>query len=137
MTKAESKPKRRRHDGPSAVSLREIPPSSSGARKVKGRGPEALRNAQQFFAAARGRPAKGRTAVGTMVRSLRLPNTAWDELERVAAARGLALTALVRTIIAEFLYTDPPTVARPTRRATAAKHQPRRAAARRARTTVR
>lgn len=133
MTKPETKPRRRvDHEGPSAESLREMPEIDySQARKFKGRGPEAMANAQAFFAAIRGRPRKGTTATGTRVRSLRLPEAAWTELERAAAEREMTLHKFLRKLVAEFLYTDPPKATPATGRRTAVKRRPRRAAARR------
>lgn len=75
-------------------------------RRHFGRGEEGLRKAREYFAAVRGRPRKGETAVGTSTRSLRLPDPTWVELERKAAELGVPLHQLVRRVIADWLYTS-------------------------------
>jgi hypothetical protein len=122
MTKTERKQRRRvaaRVDEPSAESLRGMPEIDvETARWFKGRGPEGRRSARAFFATVRGRPRKGETAAGTTTRSLRLADAVWTELERIAAERNTTVHALLRRLVAEFLYTDPPRVARERRRIT-------------------
>jgi len=118
--------------GPSKESLREMPELSPDARKFKGRGPEAMANAQAFFAVVRGRPRKGAEAAGSTARSLRLPDSAWAELERRAAELEMPLHKLLRRIVGEFLYMDSPR-AKPGTKTVASKRRPRRSAARRRR----
>jgi len=65
-----------------------------------------MANLHAFTDVLRGRPRKGEAAVGTTVRSLRLPDAAWAELERRAAELELPLHGLLRKLVAEFLYTQ-------------------------------
>lgn len=99
------KPKHSKRDEPTAEELRDIPELSPDARHF-GRGPAGLRNARAYFAAVRGRPKDGEKPVGTATRSLRLPLDAWAELERRAAEEGVSLHKLMRTILAQWLYTS-------------------------------
>ena len=72
-----------------------------------GRGAEGRANAMAFMRAVRGRPVKGSKAIGTSVRSLRLNNDVWAHLEAEAARRKVPLHALLRVLVAEFLFTRP------------------------------
>jgi hypothetical protein len=75
------------------------------ARFLKGCGPEAFENARKMWATIRGRPRKGEQAAGSKARSLRLPDSAWAELEQEAKQRKMSLHKLLRVIIAQHLYT--------------------------------
>jgi predicted DNA-binding ribbon-helix-helix protein len=72
-----------------------------------GRGVEGRANALAFTRAVRGRPPKGNKAIGTSTRSLRFTNDVWEQLEAEAAEREVTLHALLRVIVAEFLFTRP------------------------------
>lgn len=112
---------------PSADSLREMPEIDfERSRFIRGRGPEALANASAYLAAIRGRPRKGAAASGSKARSLRLPDAAWLELERRALERKLSVHALLRQIVAEYLYTRPTVPARRPEKKPLAKRSPRR-----------
>jgi hypothetical protein len=126
---------KKRSDRPSAEALQTYPATTPERRFFKGRGPEAMENARAFMDVVRGRPRKGTTATGTSARSLRLPDTAWAELERRAAELELPLHGLLRKLVAEFLYTQatvPPRKASGRTGAVRAR-QTRRSAARRRR----
>lgn len=72
-----------------------------------GRGAEGRENALAFTRVVRGRPAKGTKAIGTSTRSLRFTNDVWKHLEAEATRRKITLHALLRVVVAEFLYTRP------------------------------
>ena len=97
---------KRKHPGPSAESLREIPEVDlDNAIFMKGRGPEARANAFAYSAAVRGRPRKGEQAAGSQAKSIRLPDATWAELEREAKAHKISLHQLLRIIVARHVYT--------------------------------
>lgn len=94
--------------GPVAERLAALQTDNEGdPARTFGRGADGRANALAFTRALRGRPAKGSKAIGTSTRSLRFTNDVWDLLEAEAARRGIALHALLRVIVAEFLYTSP------------------------------
>lgn len=107
------------HDGPSAESLREIPPVNPETSVPMGRGPEGMRRAMAFSRAVRGRPRKGQRAVGSSARSVRLSDEAWAEIDRVAAERQMPVARLLAWILAEWVYA-PKMKSRDERRALAA-----------------
>jgi predicted DNA-binding ribbon-helix-helix protein len=72
-----------------------------------GRGAEGRANALAFTRAVRGRPPKGSKAIGTSTRSLRFTKDVWNNLEAEATRRKITLHALLRVIVAEFLFTRP------------------------------
>jgi hypothetical protein len=90
-----------RADEPSKDSLEEIPPVDFGKAHVFGRGPEGLKKGLEWL--RRGRPKKGQVAEGTSTRSLRLPDRAWEELDRIAKERGITTHALVREALAKLV----------------------------------
>jgi hypothetical protein len=103
MRKARGK---RAHEEPSQESLRDIPPLDAETAISFGRGAEGLRRARAFRALlrpTRGRPKRGGAASGSSGRSVRLPDAVWDELERIAEARGASAHALMREAIVRWL----------------------------------
>jgi hypothetical protein len=74
--------------GPSLASLWEMPQLAAGAVVLK-----------------RGRPPNGRRRAST-VRSVRLPDAMWKELERVARARRLNLHQAMRAALLGWLQRD-------------------------------
>lgn len=71
-----------------------------------GSGRESLENARKALATVRGRPRKGIKSEGSRVRSLRLPDATWADLEALAKEKGMTIHRLLRVIIAERLYTQ-------------------------------
>jgi hypothetical protein len=97
---------KRAHEEPSEESLREIPPLDPETAISFGRGAEGLQRARAFSALlrpARGRPKKGGAASGSSGRSVRLPDAVWEELERIAEARGASAHALMREAIVRWV----------------------------------
>jgi hypothetical protein len=90
---------RRGHTEPSVESMRAIPPVDSARSIVFGRGPSAIQRALAWAGGKRGRPKKGERAAGTVTRSVRLPETAWRALERVAKREGTTVHAVIRRAI--------------------------------------
>lgn len=95
--------KARREDGqPSKASLAEIPPIESG--RFLGRGKEGLAKAKELFRARRrGRPAKGETAEGTVAKTVRLPQSTYDELVRLAEVQGISAHVALRKAVAKWI----------------------------------
>jgi hypothetical protein len=81
--------------------VEEMPPIDFDKAVVLGRGAEGLEKGLDWL--RRGRPKKGETAEGTSVKSVRLPNETWAELERLAKQRKVSLHALLRAAIAKLL----------------------------------
>jgi hypothetical protein len=88
---------------PSAASLREIPEVDFSKAVVLGRGAAGLCRARALLRARRGRPRKGAQPDGSSPRSIRFSDPVWRDLERRAKRRGIALHALLREVIAEWL----------------------------------
>jgi hypothetical protein len=91
------------HSEPSPASLSEMPEVRPA---VKGRrNPYAKRIASQGveLQVGRGRPRAGAEIGPTEVKSVRLPPLVWKQLEDQARADGLALHALLRTAILQWL----------------------------------
>lgn len=93
--------KDRKHEEPSAESLREMPEVSfKGAR----RNPYYERILKSGIQTpGRGRPRKGTETGPTVPRSIRFPLGVWKQLERRAKAEGLSLHAAVRAAIARWM----------------------------------
>lgn len=91
------------HEGPSAASLREMPELSVGvtgrrnpyAKRIKAGGIE--------LQVGRGRPRTGKELGPTVVKSVRLPPALWKRLEQQAREKGVALHALVRSALVDWL----------------------------------
>jgi hypothetical protein len=93
---------------PTAKRLEALQADNEGdATRTFGHGVEGRANALAFTRAVRGRPPKGNKAIGTSTRSLRFTNDVWDQLEAEASHRMITLHALLRVIVAEFLFTRP------------------------------
>jgi hypothetical protein len=93
----------KKHEEPSAESLREIPPIDFSKTVHFGRGPEALQRGLEWARARRGRPPKGETAEGTRTKTIRFPEKLLTELERTAEKRGVTLHAAMREAITEWI----------------------------------
>ena len=94
--------KTRKHEGPSAASLREIPEvrfSRATARK----NPYAVRVAAEGIQLVPGRPKKGSEKGATVPRSIRFPELVWRQIERLAKAEGLTLHAALRVAVLEWM----------------------------------
>jgi hypothetical protein len=91
------------HEGPSRASLREIP--GLGRNAVGGPNPYVKRiHAQGIeLQVGRGRPSRGAEVGPTLVKSVRLPPAVWKRLERSARVEGVALHAVVRAALLEWL----------------------------------
>lgn len=92
---------RREKADPSASSLREIPPIRQG--RFLGRGKDGFEKAKELFRARRGRPAKGDTAEGTVAKTVRLPQSTYDELVRLAAGQGVSAHLALRMAVANWI----------------------------------
>jgi hypothetical protein len=95
------------HEGPSLASLEEMPELGD---KLKGRrSPYAKRIASQGveLQVGRGRPRAGTELGPTQVKSVRLPPAVWKRLETQARVEGVALHAIVRTALLEWLKRNP------------------------------
>jgi uncharacterized DUF497 family protein len=91
------------HSAPSSASLRDMPELRG---PTKGRpNPYAKRIASQGveLQVGRGRPRVGAEIGPTQVKSVRLPPLVWKQLEEQARAEGLALHALLRAAILDWL----------------------------------
>ncbi len=97
------KTKRKKHEEPSAESLREIPPIDFSKTIHFGRGPEGLRKALEWARGKRGRPRAGELPEGSRVKSVRFPDRLWDELERTAKQRGVSVHEAMREAIVKWL----------------------------------
>lgn len=105
MKKAkQAKPKRSSATEPSAASLRDIPELDLSTAVKLGRGAAGMRNAIEFAQAVRGRPKAGAKPAGSSVRSLRLTDEAWAELERQAVLLDTTLHKLVVYIVVGWLH---------------------------------
>lgn len=100
---AKRKPRARQKE-PSKASLEEMPPIDFDKAVVLGRGPEGLKKGLEWLREGRrGRPKKGEKPVGTVVKSLKLPEEMWRALEQKAQERGVTLHALLREAVANAL----------------------------------
>ena len=96
--------KKAKSDGPSAESLREIPPLNPRTSVTLGRGEEGLKMAQGLARALRrGRPKKGEVAIGTAARSVRLPTDEWKALEQLALERKITPNTAMREAIVHWI----------------------------------
>jgi hypothetical protein len=91
---------RRRHRGPSAASLREIPEVDFSQATVR-RNAYARRIAKEGITVhvRRGRPRRGKETGPTIPRSIRFPASVWAHLERRAKAEGIPLHAALRAAV--------------------------------------
>jgi hypothetical protein len=91
------------HESPSRSSLREIPELSPNA--IGKPNPYAMRIGAQGveLQVGRRRPARGTEVGPTQVKSVRLPPAVWRRLERSARVEGVALHAVVRAALLEWL----------------------------------
>lgn len=93
-------------EGPSAESLREIPPIDPETAISFGRGLEGLSRAREFSTLMRsqpGRPRRGEPASGSSGRTVRLPDAVWAEVERFAGRRGVTAHAIMREAIVRWV----------------------------------
>lgn len=100
-TKKKTKVKRK-SDEPSKASLREIPPLKNPV--VIGRGKEGIRRMFELAESRRrGRPTKGETAEGTVAKTVRLPQSTYDELVRLAEEQGISAHVALRKAVANWI----------------------------------
>lgn len=94
------KTNRKKSNGPSRASLREMPEVDLTKTKVR-RNPYALRIASGGISLHpdRGRPRKGTETGPTIPRSVRFPERVWRHLEKRARAEGLPLHAALRAAV--------------------------------------
>ena len=92
------------HDEPSRASLAEMPEADFRRARVT-RNPYVSRAAEAAVAwqYGRGRPPAGAEIGPTRTRSLRLPEAAWEALEREARAKHTTVHALLRELVATHL----------------------------------
>ena len=91
------------HEGPSAASLREVPELSANAKGRPNPYAKRIRAQGIELAVGKGRPHRGSEVGPTVVKSVRLPPKVWEALEARAAEEGIALHALVRAALLEWL----------------------------------
>lgn len=91
---------------PSKASLREIPEVDFSKARVR-RNPYAKRIVQEGLVVqvGRGRPKKLLEVGGTQPRSVRFPNTVWQQIEERAEAKGMTVHAALREAILKWLKT--------------------------------
>lgn len=94
--------KTRKHEGPSAASLREMPEIDFSTAIVQ-RNPYAARIALEGIQIVPGRPKKGTEKGATVPRSIRFPKPIWRQLEQLAKAEGLTLHAALRAAVLEWM----------------------------------
>jgi hypothetical protein len=95
--------KARKHEEPSAESLREMPEIDFSRVTVR-RNPYYERILKTGIRLpGRGRPRKGTETGPTVPRSIRFPLSVWKQLEQRAKADGLTLHAAVRAAIARWM----------------------------------
>lgn len=92
------------HDDPSRDSLRDMPEADFSVARAR-RNPYATRAAEAAsrWQYGRGRPVRGQEVGPTIARSLRLPASAWEALDREARARRTTTHALLRELVGVFL----------------------------------
>jgi hypothetical protein len=96
--------KARKHDEPSAESLREIPEADFSKEKWERRPGIAARIAAEGMTfPGRGRPKKGQEVGPSVLKSVRLPESYWKALERRAKREKLSLHAAIRVAIARYV----------------------------------
>lgn len=93
---------RREGAEPSKASLRDMPPFKDPV--FIGRGEEGLRRVHELAEARRrGRPAKGETPEGTVAKTVRLPQSTYDELVRLASKQGISAHVALRKAVANWI----------------------------------
>jgi len=100
---------RRRTQGPSRASLREIPEIDFRNAKVR-RNPYARRIATEGFSVhiGRGRPRKGTETGPSIPKSIRFPASVWKHLEERAKAEGMPVHAALRAAVLAWLKRERP-----------------------------
>jgi hypothetical protein len=84
------------------MSVREIPPIEDG--EFLGRGKAGFEKAKELFRARRrGRPAKGEIPEGTVAKTVRLPQSTYDELVRLAGKQGISAHVALRMAVANWI----------------------------------
>jgi uncharacterized DUF497 family protein/predicted transcriptional regulator len=93
---------KRESTAPSKASLRDIPSFKNPV--FIGRGKEGLRRVQELAEARRrGRPAKGATPEGTVAKTVRLAQSTYDELVRLAGQQGISAHVALRKAVANWI----------------------------------
>ena len=96
--------KARKHDGPSAESLREMPEANFASEKWKRRPGIAARIAAEGVTfPGRGRPRKGEEVGPSVMKTVRFPKVFWQRLERHAKSKKLTTHAAIRVALAEWV----------------------------------
>ncbi len=99
---------------PSKASLREMPERARDAKLKPNKYAKKIREAgggwfhvegqpPKWIPSTQGRPRKGEPSETTKPRSVRLPDSVWEELQRRADARGVGVHTLLRELVAEYL----------------------------------
>ncbi len=88
---------------PSEASLREIPPLKEDGIIEFGRGPEGLKRALAWSKSKRGRPKKGVDAEGTVVKTVRLPRSVYEELARLAGEQEISEHVALRKAVTSWI----------------------------------
>ena len=98
--------KARKHEEPSAASLREIPEIDFTTAKVR-KNPYAARIAKEGFTVrvGKGRPKKGKETGPSITRSVRFPAPVWKKIEVQAKAAGLSPHAALRMAVMDWVKT--------------------------------
>jgi hypothetical protein len=91
------------HEEPSKASLRAIPELTEGAKSQRNPYARRLRAQGIELQVGRHRPLQGKEVGPTVVKSVRLPPAVWARLEKQARTSGMALHALVRAALLEWL----------------------------------
>jgi hypothetical protein len=82
--------------------VHEIPPIEDG--EFLGRGKAGFDKAKELFRARRrGRPAKGEMPEGTVAKTVRLPQSIYDELVRLAGKQGISAHVALRKAVANWI----------------------------------
>lgn len=91
------------HEGPSSESLQDIPELRASAKGRPNPYAERIRAQGIELQVGRRRPRRDKEVGPTVVKSVRLPPAVWKRLEKQARASGIALHALVRAALLEWL----------------------------------
>ncbi len=99
---------------PSKASLREMPERAEGARSKRNKFAAQIAKdggllyevdgeKPRWVPLPQGRPKTGVTVEPSKPRSVRLPDTIWEELQARARSRGVGVHTLLRKLVAEYL----------------------------------
>lgn len=91
------------HEEPAPASLHEMPEIDGAASGRKNPYATRIKASGIELQVGRGRPRAGSEVGPTQVKSVRLPPAVWKRLEKRARAEGIALHALVRAALVDWL----------------------------------